>query len=49
VLPDFVGEVTLLNLDLDGATVDVALRRSGLQVVVDVLDRRGSVRVVTTN
>ena len=49
VLPDFVGEVTLLNLDLDGATVDVALRRSGLQVVVDVLDRRGSVRVVTTS
>ena len=49
MLPDFVGEVTLLNLALDGATVDVALRRSGLQVVVDVLDRRGSVRVVTTN
>ena len=49
VLPDFVGEVTLLNLALDEATVDVALRRSGLQVVVDVLDRRGSVRVVTTS
>ena len=49
VLPDFVGEVTLLNLALDSATVDVALRRSELQVVVDVLDRRGSVRVVTTN
>jgi glycogen debranching enzyme len=49
VLPDFVGEVTLLNLALDEATIDVALRRSGLQVVVDVLDRRGSVRVVTTS
>ena len=49
VLPDFVGEVTLLNLALDEATVNVALRRSGLQVVVDVLDRRGSVRVVTTS
>jgi glycogen debranching enzyme len=49
VLPDFVGEVTLRNLALDGATVDVALRRSGSQVVVDVLDRRGSVRVVTTS
>src|SRR6202453_2466147 len=48
-LPDFVDEVTLLNLPLDEATVDVALRRSGLQVVVDVLDRRGSVRVVTTS
>jgi glycogen debranching enzyme len=49
VLPDFVGEVKLLNLALDEATVDVALRRSGLQVVVDVLERRGSVRVVTTS
>ena len=49
VLPDFVGEVTLLNLALDEATVDVALRRSGSQVVVDILDRRGSVRVVTTS
>ena len=49
VLPDFVGEVTLLNLALDGSTADVALRRSGAQVVVDVLDRRGSVRVMTTS
>lgn len=49
VLPDFLGEVTLRNLALDGATVDVALRRSGLQVVVDVLDRRASVRVATTS
>ena|SRR5271163_4934790 len=49
VLPDFVGEVRLLNLAIDGATVDVALRRSGLRVVVDVLDRRGSVQVVTTS
>jgi hypothetical protein len=49
VLPDFLGEVTLRNLALDGATVEVALRRSRLQVVVDVLDRRGSVRVVTTS
>jgi glycogen debranching enzyme len=49
VLPDFVDEVTLLNLAIDGATVDVALRRSGLQVVVEVLDRRGSVQVVTTS
>jgi len=49
VLPDFVGEVTILNLAIDGATVDVALRRSGMQVVVDALDRRGSVRVVTTS
>jgi glycogen debranching enzyme len=49
VLPDFLGEVTLRNLALAGGAVDVALRRSGPQVVVDVLDRRGSLRVVTTS
>jgi glycogen debranching enzyme len=49
VLPDFLGEVKLRNLALNRATVDLALRRSGLQVVVDVLDRRGSVQVVTTS
>ena len=49
VLPDFLGEVTLRNLALNRATVDVALRRSGLQVVVDVLFRRGSVQVMTTS
>jgi glycogen debranching enzyme len=47
VLPDFLGEVTLRNLALNRAAVDVALRRSGVQVVVDVLDRRGSVQVMT--
>ncbi len=31
VLPDFLGEVTLRNLALDGGAVDVALRRSGPQ------------------
>jgi glycogen debranching enzyme len=48
-LPDFIGEVTLRNLTvLDGASADVMLRRSGPQVVVDVLDRRGPVKVITT-
>ena len=49
VLPAFLGEVTLRNLALNRATVDLALRRSGMQVVVDVLDRRGSVQVMTTS
>ena len=48
-LPDFIGEVTLRNLTVvDGTSVDVMLRRSGSQVVVDVLDRRGPVKVITT-
>lgn len=48
-LPDFIGEVTLRNLTVvDGTSADVMLRRSGSQVVVDVLDRRGPVKVITT-
>ncbi len=48
-LPAFLDEVTLLNLRLDGGAVDVALRRSGSKVVVDVLERRGTLKVLTTN
>ena len=48
-LPDFLGEVTLRNLRLDGGAADIALRRSGGKVVVDVLDRRGPLRVITTS
>ena len=47
VLPDFLNHVTIRNLALEGGAADVTLRRSGSQVVVDVLDRHGSVRVVT--
>jgi glycogen debranching enzyme len=47
VLPDFLNHVTIRNLALEGGAADVTLRRSGSQVVVDVLDRRGPVRVVT--
>src|SRR5690606_14966025 len=47
-LPGFLDEVALYNLRLEGGSVDVALRRSGAQVVVDVMNRRGAVRVVTT-
>lgn len=46
-LPDFLGEVTLRNLRLGGGTADVTLRRSGSKVVVDVLERRGPLRVLT--
>ncbi len=48
-LPNFLHEVTLRNLRLGEAMVDVSLRRSGTEVVVDVLNRRGSIRVLTIN
>jgi glycogen debranching enzyme len=49
ILPGFLDEVTLRNLHIGEATVDLALRRSGPQVLVDVLDRQGQVRVITTS
>jgi glycogen debranching enzyme len=48
-LPDFLDRVTLRRLAIGSDWVDVSLRRSGRNVVVDVLDRRGPVRVVTVN
>ncbi|MEZ2409267.1 glycogen debranching N-terminal domain-containing protein [Bosea sp. RCC_152_1] len=48
-LPEFLDEVTLRNLVLDGGGADVTLRRSGAKVVVDVLERRGALRVLTTS
>lgn len=47
VLPDFLDEVVLRNLSVQGASLDVAVRRSGARVVVDVLERRGAISVVT--
>ena len=38
-----------LILAVGGGSADVALRRSGRHVVVDMLERRGPVRVLTTN
>ncbi len=49
VLPDFLEEVTLRNLRLGEGGADVALRRSGGKIVVDVRDRRGALRVLTTS
>ncbi len=48
VLPGFLDAVTLRNLKLNGGAADVTLCRSGRQVVVDVLDRQGPLRVLTT-
>ncbi|HTR13906.1 MAG TPA: amylo-alpha-1,6-glucosidase [Roseiarcus sp.] len=47
VLPKFLDEIVVRNLALGDAQIDVALRRSKRHVVVDVLERRGRVTVVT--
>jgi glycogen debranching enzyme len=46
-LPDFVEELQLKGLELNDAWVDLSLRRVGRDVVVQVLDRRGDLQVVT--
>jgi glycogen debranching enzyme len=49
VLPDFIDKITLRNIAIaEGSAADVMLRRSGSQVVVDILDRRGPVMVTST-
>lgn len=47
-LPSFLDEVTLRRLQIGNSTADVTVRRSGPHVVVDVVDRRGDIRVLTT-
>ncbi len=47
-LPSFLDEVALRRLQIGRGSADVAVRRSGRHVVVDVVDRRGDVRVLTT-
>ncbi len=47
-LPSFLDEVTLRRLQIGKSTADVTVRRSGPHVVVDVVDRRGDIRVLTT-
>ncbi|HET9904397.1 MAG TPA: amylo-alpha-1,6-glucosidase [Xanthobacteraceae bacterium] len=48
-LPEFLDEVVVRRLSIRDQSVDVALRRSQAQVVVDVLERRGPVRVIIRN
>lgn len=47
-LPSFLDEVILRRLLIGTGSVDVAIRRSRHQVVVDVINRQGDVRVLTT-
>jgi glycogen debranching enzyme len=46
VLPSFLDEIVLTGLSVKGASATVALRRSGGHVVVDVLERKGDLRVL---
>jgi glycogen debranching enzyme len=46
MLPRFMDELTIHGLSIGSGSVDVAFRRSGDQVVVQVLERRGPVRVM---
>ncbi|AFL49898.1 amylo-alpha-1,6-glucosidase [Sinorhizobium fredii] len=46
-LPDFIEELEIGNLQIGSGSVDVAANRSGTRVVIDVIERRGHVRVVT--
>ncbi|MQW88773.1 amylo-alpha-1,6-glucosidase [Sinorhizobium saheli] len=48
-LPPFLDEVVLKHLRIGSGEVDIALRRSRSQVVVDVLERKGRVKVTTTH
>ena len=47
MLPGFVNDLVLNHVSVNGGFADIALRRSGRRVVVDVLARRGPVKVTT--
>jgi glycogen debranching enzyme len=49
IMPAFLDTVTLRGLSMPGAAADVNLRRFGSEVVVEVIERQGPVRVLTTN
>ena len=46
-MPGFLEEIQLRKLTVGDASADIALRRSGEEVAVHVLNRRGNIRVVT--
>ncbi len=47
-LPSFLDEVILRRLRIGNGSVDVAIRRSGRHVIVEIVDRQGDVRVLTS-
>ena len=49
LLPDFIDDVRIRNLRLGSNSIDLLLQRHGADVVVDILNRRGNIRVVTVS
>ena len=49
VLPQFLDEIILRGLAIQGGSADVAFRRSNRHIVVDVLEKRGPVGVLAIN
>jgi glycogen debranching enzyme len=49
VLPEFLGEVRLTGLAIADAKIDVELRRTGTDVVVNVLSRQGDISATSTS
>ena len=49
VLPRFMDEILIRNIHFDGAGVDVILRRTDGDVALNVLQRRGDIRVTMTS
>jgi glycogen debranching enzyme len=49
LLPEFVDDIRIRNLQLGPNSIDLLLQRHGRDVVVDILNRRGNIRVVTVS
>ena len=47
-LPPFLDDVLLRNLTVGKGSADIMLRRSGSKVLIDVCDRKGDVRIIST-
>jgi hypothetical protein len=47
LLPDFVDDITLLQIRVPGGQLDIHLARARTEGAVHVMDRTGSVRTVT--
>jgi hypothetical protein len=49
VLPAFLDTLILQRLEVGGSSVVLALRRSGANVMIEVLDRHDPVRIISTS
>ncbi len=49
LLPSSIDDIRIQNLRLRGGTIDLLLQRHGRDVVVDILNRTGDIRVVTVS